>query len=361
MGLILLFICIWRFSFNAFLANFNMESLIFAQKFPFTDVAKKVVKDVDIDLNKLPEKAIVKAGELIRKADLNESFVKDFNPYEEDIKFGLIAYPIAKLIISSMKKPNIVEKFSELIRKKTFEELVDKNFELSFELADELEIKYDVIDKNFVSVNLLDYMTIYFVDPETKLINKRVKEGIVILNKNDFARFLAELAYAKVFDSLPIKNDQIPKELVKISRSIDSQLSNIQQKRFDAKISGKMDPNLFPPSMKLLYDRGLGGEKLTYYERLAIGGFLQQVGMAKAEMMVFFSKSPDYKKHIVQYHVDRIYETELSAPGYVKMDEFGIYVDQSEKKYKHPLVYYNSKLVIKNRKKNKEAEDVSNK
>jgi DNA primase large subunit len=334
-----------------------METLVFAQKFPFTNKARQFLKEENISISDVGETEIKRAALMISRAFSGAGYDIDIvNVNEEIYKKEIIAYPVAKLLISSMQIPNIIEKFANFIRKKTFDEIVNdsKSKELCLELADELGVKYDLEEDFFVSLPLLWYLKIHFIDEETKLINKNVVGGKVYLNLNDFSRYLGELSYSIVFDSLPIEKELIPKNFIKLSKSISSQLVNIQQKNFDAKIMGKMDPSLFPPSMKNLYDRALAGEKLTYYERLTIGGFLQQVGISKPEMMIFFSKSPDYKKHIAQYHVDRIFEKELSAPSYKKMDEFGIIVDKEEKKYIHPVRYYNSKMIIRNRQKNSE-------
>jgi DNA primase large subunit len=330
-----------------------MEELIFAQKFPFSEQAKKYLKASGMKIEDVSEREIKRAALMISRAFSSQNYVLDMEITDNEIfRREIIAFPIAKLIISLMKIQNINEKFSELIRKKTFDELINEKQEIYFSLADDFGINYELSDKYFVSIPLLEYLQIYFVDDETKLINKKVFDGKVYLNSNDFAHFLAEKAYAKVFDSLPIPKESIPNKFNDLARNIASQLIKIQQKNFDEHISTKMDPSLFPPSMKTLYDKQLAGEKLSYYERLAIGGFLYQVGMRKEEMMNFFSKSPDFKKHIAEYHVNRIYEKGLSAPGYKKMNEYGIVVLKEEKQFKHPVAYYLSKIKEKNRRKN---------
>ncbi len=328
-----------------------MKQLFFAQAFPFSEKSRKTLKEMNVSLENIPKKASEKAMNLILKANSNEIPESKLSPYEEDVAFELMAYPVAKMFISLMNTPNIIEKFCAFIRKKTFQSLIEseKPRDTCFDLADDFALKYDLSEENFFVINVLDYLDIYFTDDETKLVNKRLEQGKVFLSLNDFARFLSEKTYKKVFDSLPIKKESIPKEFVKTAKELDSQLGFVQQKRFDAKISGKIDPNIFPPSMKELYERQLSGKKLSYYERLAIGGFLRQIGMQKIEMLTFFSKSPDYKKHIAEYHINRMFEKELSAPGYKKMDEYGITVFAEEKKFKHPVQYYTSKLRIRNR------------
>lgn len=332
-----------------------MEALIFAQKFPFSERAKSYLKDSKLSLEDVSESEIKRAALIISRAFSGKNYVLDaINAGEEIYRREIIAYPISRLIVSAMSTKNMNEKFANLIRKKTFSEIVNdtKSKEICLDLAEDFKLKYGIEENFFVSISLLDYLENYFIDEETKIVNKIVSKGKVYLNINDFARFLSEKAYAKVVESLPIQGENIPKKFVQLAKNISSQVYSLQQKDFEEKISGKIDPNLFPPSMKNLYEKQLSGEKLTYYERLAIGGFLQQVGMQKQEMLNFFSKSPDFKKHIAEYHINRIYEKGLSAPSYKKMGEFGIIVSKDEKKFVHPVKYYLSQIRIKNRKKN---------
>ncbi len=198
-------------------------------------------------------------------------------------------------------------------------------------------------------------MNIYFVDNETKLINKSVDGGRVFLGVNDFARFLSEKTYKKIYDSLPIPKEAIPKKYQALARSIDSQLIKIEKKNFDLRLTGKVNPDFFPPCMKTIYAQQLAGEGLSYYARLSLGAFLYQAGMSKVDLLSLFSKSPDFKKHIAEYHINRIFEKELSAPGCRKIKDYGLRVKECDKECtnKHPMQYYLQKLRQNNRFKNK--------
>ena len=347
-----------------FLEIINMdEILVFAQKFPFTEKAKMQLKDSTISIDDIPEVIVRKAALMISRANSKQAYsLEAMNPTNEMLENELMAFPTAKLILSVMQTTRMIEKFCEMIRKKAFHEIIDsaKPKEIAIELANDFKLDYTRIeDGEEFEIALIDYLEILFVDDETKLVNKRVEKGSVFLGLNDFARFLSEKAYKKVFDSLPIEKESVPKDLVKIAKSIDSQLVHIEHKRFDAKLSGKINPALFPPSMQELYQKQLAGKKLGYYERLVLAAFLYQVGMRKQEMLTLFSKSPDFKAHIAQYHINRVFEKELSAPGYKKISEYGIIVSKEEKAFKHPVQYYVSKMRASNRMKNavKEKEE----
>jgi len=335
-----------------------MDKLFFAQKFPFSEKARDVLKEMNISIDDVSEHAVKKAALIVSRAFSSSAYVFDSqNPTNEVLELEITSFPIAKMFVSAMKTSNMIEKFSMFVFKNTFNNLVesDDTFDLCLTLADDFKLKYKLTEeKGFVEVDLLDYLQIFFVDKESKVLNKNVYNGKILLNSNDFARFLAEKSYAKVFSSLPISEKNIPKNILTLARSIDSQLVVMEKKSFDLKLVGKIEPTFFPPCMLAMYSDQLAGKKLSYSARLALASFLYQLGMSKTELMSLYSKSPDFKKAIAEYHISRIYEKEISAPGCKKLAENGLKVPECNKvcNYKHPMQYYLVKLRINNRIKN---------
>lgn len=341
-----------------------MDKLSFAQKFPFSERAREILKEMKISVDDVSESAVKKAALMVSRAFSNNAYVFDSqNPTSEVLELEITAFPIAKMFVSAMHASNMIEKFSMFVFKSTFNNLVesDSTIDLCLELADDFKLKYKILeDKGFIEVDLLDYLQIFFVDKESKVVNKSVYSGKVLLNSNDFARFLAEKAYAKVFTSLPIIEKNIPKNIISLARSIDSQLVVMEKKSFDLKLVGKIEPNFFPFCMLAMYNEQLSGKKLSYSARLALASFLYQLGMSKTELISLFSKSPDFKKQIAEYHISRIYEKEISAPGCKKLAENGLKVAECNKvcNYNHPMQFYLAKLRINNNIKNSSSKPI---
>ena len=340
-----------------------MDKLLFAQKFPFSKKAREYLKEENVAVDKIPESAIKKAALMVSRAFSGGTYTVNSDAFSREfLSTEVIAFPAAKMFVSVMKAPNIIEKFSLMTYKNTFNYLVENENtkEVCQELADDFELKYSLSNEKdiFVEVPLEEYLKINFIDDEIKLLNKPVSKGIVYLNVNDFARFLAEKAYVKVFDSLPIKKESVPKTILDLVKSVDSQLVVMEKKTFDLKLAGKIDPNLFPPCMLAVYSDQLAGKKLHYMARLSLASFLHKLGMSKDEMLILFSKSPDYKKQIAEYHIDRILASDLSSPGCKKLWDYGLRVSECEKecKFKHPLQWYIAKLRIRNQTKNSPGE-----
>ena len=340
-----------------------MEQLIFAQTFPFTETAKKILKETSLTPENVPEQAIKRAALMISRAVAGKDYSLGLSkPSREILEYEIMAFPVAKMLVSMMKVTNIEKKFSLLMQKLTFSGLLEceNPKERCAELANDIGVKFKLTDEKefFAETPVLEFLTINFNEDELKLINQSVENGKVYLNINDFARFLSEKAYIKTIDSLPIPKEHIPKKIQQLSRSLESQIIAMEKKDFDLKIEGIADPNLFPLCIKSIYTQQLEGRKLPHFSRLTLATFLKSVGMNEHEQMKIFSKSPDFKAHLAGYQLRRIYERDLSAPSCQKIAEYGLKVKECGTvcDVKHPLQYYKREMRKKQRFKNKGGE-----
>jgi DNA primase large subunit len=322
--------------------------LVFLSKYPFLDDAKVFLKEKNLSLANLPESALKRSSIMISNAFSGKEYLVDIPAQMfEELGDEVIAFTASKIIISAMSQQAILDKFCQMVQKSVFKRLV-ANKDETINLADSLSANYSFVDENeldkslFVKVPLLDYISINFFSSESALINMRVQNGNVFMTANDFARYVSELSAHKVRIALPIEKEFIPKNFFELAKSFESQLGAIESREFAQRLSGAIEINNFPPCMKSMYTRQMEGKKLSYIERLALGSFLYQIGMSRNEVSLVFSKSPDYQKNIADYHIARIFEKKLSAPGCKKLFEYGIRVPECEKEctFNHPLQHY---------------------
>ena len=343
-----------------------MEPLIFAQMFPFTEAAKQVVKKTGLNPEDVPEQAVKRAALMVSRASSGKTYSLELNnPSKEILEYEVIAFPIAKMFVSTMRATNITNKLATMIQKSTLTNILENenNRELCTDLAKDLGIKFELSGEKefFGELELLEFLSINFNDDELKLVNQAVENGIVYLSLKDFARFLSEKAYMKTFEALPIPKEHIPKNIQQLAKSIELQITSFERKEFDLKIEGTADPNLFPACMKEIYSQQLEGRKLPHFARLTSATFLKAVGMSQEEILNVLAKSPDYKEHMARYQLQRIFEKDLAPPSCQKIAEYGLKVSECHSvcDVKHPMQWYRreyrKKLRIKNRMKESKA------
>ncbi len=326
----------------------NIEQLRFAQRFPFSSLAKGIVKELDIQLDSVDEEILNRAAIIISHAFQGKGYVLEIKS-RDLLEQEIAAFPIAKILVSLMKDPFIYKSFSATVARSTFLYLKNspERKQLSLDLAKDLSLDFEVADAKgfFVSMPLQQYLSIPFNDPALKLVNQQLEEGRVFLNINLFCRFLGEIVFLKVLHSLPTETDALPASFKTFAKQLYQQLKKSQQLEFNFKVEGTVNPNAFPPCTASLYQRLLNGEQLPHMARFFLATFLNAVGMPQHQTLAVFKKSPDYDEKIASYQIKRIVEQNYAPASCEKIQSYG-FCPSAECRVKHPLSYYRRQLKL---------------
>jgi len=325
--------------------------LIFAQRFPFSSRAVKIAKESDFSLDNAPQRAIDRAKAMVLHAGQGkEYFLPKIAESSDTLKDEIIAFPLAKIFLSLIRRGELNKKFSRMFSDSAFKylQLEAKADDFIIDLAKELKIKFKVSNKKefFAEIDLLDYLKASFSQEFMKLVNQRIKAGNVFLNRNDFMRFEAALVYNKILSSLPVDTKVMPKKLKKEAEEIAGEIFKRTKREFVFTGGGKIDLNYFPPCFSLLYDKLTSGEhKLHHLENFDLGCFLVNLRMPEEEILKLYARSPNFNERLVRYHIKNIKGTSskprYSSPSCSKMVEHKLCRrNDSCEGIKTPLGYY---------------------
>jgi DNA primase large subunit len=325
----------------------DRSQLEFAQRYPFSTTAKAVVQHSQFDLKELPEQIVNRAALLISTAWKKKEYrfsVQDTELLENEI----LAFPVAKIIISFLDDHVLYERFSQTIADSAFHSLEqDKHkSQVALQLAKDLGLQFTLTEKKgyFVSMPVLDFLQAKFSIPNLKLVNQSVDKGVLYLTESDLGLFVSQLIFAKVRESVPVKLDGIPAYYKEAAKQIKHQLKARDVKEFEMKLSGKIKLEYFAPCMKQLYTNLAAGENVPHMARFDLATFLIALGMPVEQIDTLFSKAPNYSQKTTLYHLNRIKRLELSPPSAKKIQEHG-YCPLKLCENKHPLLYYRKKLM----------------
>lgn len=329
---------------------FSQRELAFAQRFPFSSVAKRVLQEYSFDLNKAPANVIKRAALMLSAAAKGKAYHQDFLENAPDLLIQEIqAFPIAKILVSAIDRFDLFERFSELVAQSTFFYLTnDKNRrEALLELAQDLQVDFEVQENEFffVSVSLPAFLAAGFKEDFMKLVNQPVEDGMVFLPENDFARFLSEVAREKTRQSLPVDLQNIPPILLSVARQLKEQLSFRQKTAFSFAISENTNPNAFPPCMAKLYAELLEGQNVNHAGRFNIATFLVAVGMPTRQIVDLFKKTPNFDEKVTRYQVERIAgkgKARYAPSSCAKMRSYNLCVANCP--VSHPIQFYQNEL-----------------
>ncbi|MAG21854.1 MAG: hypothetical protein CL943_00930 [Candidatus Diapherotrites archaeon] len=329
----------------------SLEQLQFAQKFPFSPLAKRILKESNLSLETIDEETMNRAAVMISRAFKGKEYtleIKTTDLLEQEIA----AFPIAKILVSLLDDRSFYKRFALMVARSTFSylESSQERKQLALDLAEGLDINFSMLEKNdfFVSVPLTQFLSIKFNDKNLKLVNQHVESGTVFLNTNSFLRFLSEIVFVRILSDLPVPTGAVPKSFRAFAKQISIDAKKAQTREFNFKVEGKMNPNAFPPCMASLYQKIISGERLPHMARFFLATFLNAIGMPQDQIISVFKKSPDFDQKIAGYQIRRIAEQNYALASCEKIKSYGV-CTSIECRIKHPLSYYKRMLRELNR------------
>ena len=320
----------------------SLQGLLFAQHFPFTEAARKIVLEENPSLENLPEPLLERAELMARHAFSGKKYA--FELHSADLLLQeILAFPIAKIIISFAGEPRLCRAFASMVADSAFFFLnseKDKG-KAAIELASELSLKFDFPDSKafFASMPLAQYLSVPLQDDSLKLVNQFVSHGNVFLDLNGFCRFLREKSFSTVFSSLPVPLKGLPKRLEGFGKSLKAEAKAREQKIFGEAFRGSVAPEAFPPCIASMYSRLSAGNKLPHMANFTLATFLNSIGMPKARILELFKKSPNFSERIASYQLDRIAKQNYAPPSCDKIRSYGL-CPSKDCPARHPLSFY---------------------
>lgn len=322
------------------------QELVFAQRFPFSNAAKKVLQRHSFELEKTPEPVIKRAALMINAAAKGKEYRQEHLENSPELLLQEIqAFPIAKILVSAVNRFDLFDRLAESVSKATFFYLTNekKQREVLLELASDLGVEFEVHDGEnfFCRIPVSAFLKAGFKEDFMKLVNQPIERGMVFLAENDFARFLSETAAEKTRQSLPVDLKHVPAGLLRVGQQLKEQLVFREQKAFSFAALGSVNPNAFPPCMAKLYQELLEGKNVNHPGRFNAATFLVAVGMPTAQIVELFKKTPNFDEKITRYQVERIAgkgKAKYSPSSCAKMRSYNLCVANCP--VSHPLQFY---------------------
>lgn len=345
---------------------FSVEELRLAQKYPFSSYARAVVKASNLSLENVSDEVISRASLMICSSLEEKSHRKETPSHKNFSHKGvleqeILAFPVAKIILSFMKERSFVQAFSSMISKRVFSELESEKDELLFMLAKDLSLSFepDEQDGFFASVKLSSFLSAGFRQDFMKLVNQRVFGGKVFLSRNEFCRLVSSLFEQRFLSEFPLDTKNAPKKFSSAASELSTDFFEKRSKKFEKISFGAVRPEFFPPCVEKLYSDIYGGKNLSHSERFALATLMLDIGMPEKDVINLYRMTPNFDEKMTTYQVSRLSGSagkKIQSPGCSKMAEYNIRLPNcpcNESMYiKHPLQYYRKQFLSEKKRKN---------
>ncbi|MFH0714955.1 MAG: hypothetical protein V1847_04480 [Candidatus Diapherotrites archaeon] len=277
-----------------------------AQAFPFSQQAERVVKGAKFSLDDIPFPLVQRAVQIVESVGKGDNFWLNVQQHEETLEREVLAFPVAKILLSLMKNQSMFERFAEQVSENAFEYL-EQNSEKALDLCQELGIPIFLAEKPFwARISLNDFLQAPHGLPYLKLVNARVEGGKVFLNKEELLQFLKDAIKQRVRASLPISIPKPPIELKQAAALLASSIFQKQQQAAESFLKGKLELSALPPCFAHIYEQLLKGENVNHSARFNISAFFNALGMPKEQIVQLFKRTPNWNERVARYQVDSL-------------------------------------------------------
>lgn len=339
-----------------------MDIIDFAN-IPCTSGALEYLRKWDIGLNDLCTQATFESIRLTGKERVLEALKDGALKYRRFNKLAaekeLLAYSIARIIVSCINNNDLTKRYALAVARSSYEHIKDlKSAVLLKELAADFDISIIFDDIVNVSMHFTDFIRCAHVlhDPKWKLLNRTVKQGTLMISRDDLARLLEEAVRQKVESGLPhevSKDIQVALEpyIAEVREIIKTRAS---KRSFSREGFNEVLPDCFPPCISATIADVQANMNLSHTMRFAMTSFLLNIGMTTENVKEIFRASPDFKEQASSYQISHINGASgktYTCPSCATLVTNGNCPGKALcKKIENPLVYYRKRVWLENKK-----------
>jgi hypothetical protein len=201
----------------------NDNALDFAYRYPFSDEAKRIVEKQEDRINikyldmaaKHIDNAL--AGNLAYKEIKMDSIRLDY----------VMAYLYSRLLLSAVKRRDIIKSYALAEARRSAEILPlsdDSDVKrIAAELGIEMNSSFDSVRsnrQNEFAMSFVDYVNNTPKDKGFALVNQKLSNGVVLLNKTQLSRIIERAIEGEISKGLPIKSSDLPKQVIEYSKTL---------------------------------------------------------------------------------------------------------------------------------------------
>jgi len=333
-------------------------------KYPFTREASEYVRSLDLRLEELdaPEyNEVVKRAEERLEQALTEGIVSPISYTSTEVE--ILSFPVAMALVVHVGDGFLKRRYALAEAKRMDFLLREEEDEKLLEIAKtslgwRVERRpYKQGSTRVLTIHFADYLrnAVGFHDDHWKLVNRRMSNGGVVLEKGELARLMSEDVRAKIEGDI----EKSPKvNLQDVAPKLAGRAEEIRQILIQRKASLRAEElpktiivAAYPPCVRRLHDNLLGGQHIPHMGRFTLTSFFLTLGMKPEELVKLYTSVSDFSETMTRYQVEHIAGQKGSRTRYtppncdsLKTHNLCPGPDDLCQYIRHPLSYYRRKV-----------------
>lgn len=193
----------------------SKEETDFIYRYPFSVEAKSFINGIEAGDNR---KYLVLAKSRIEEAiDKGKLEYKEVDMLKNE---SVVTYAYARILVSTLP-PHLIDKYALAEARRSAAAMFSDTEQNIIKITEELGIKINYI-KNRFEMDVITFLKSASVLQEYQLVNQKVLNGNVIIEKPELCGLLVSPMFLKIKRGLPIPKNEIPKNILSYANGIKS-------------------------------------------------------------------------------------------------------------------------------------------
>jgi DNA primase large subunit len=210
-------------------------------------------------------------------------------------------------------------------------------------------------------MHMADYLMAAPSDTTWKLILRPVERGQVPISVADAQRLVQEALQRRIMEELEAEGRKpLPAEakaaLTPVLVALGPQLEEARE-RWSSGDFGPVQPGLFPPCVKWIFEELKAGKNLPHHARFAFATFLNTIGWKAEQILDYLATTPNFDREKSRYQIEHVTGQKgveaYMVPNCATMQTNGVCpLDKRDGicfRIKNPLSYYRKRLYLQKR------------
>ncbi|MCL2642163.1 MAG: DNA primase large subunit PriL [Candidatus Bathyarchaeota archaeon] len=331
-------------------------------KYPFLKETARYLSPLDLqiedltspDMHQILDRAMERVTSAITDL-VSNSLIDTQETYLKKESQEIISFPVAIMLISATDNSLIKKRYALAEAKQATNALFSESKEFILKIAFDFGWKIALAPSD----SAFDFV-LYFNDflqnashlhaAKWKIVNSKLSEGNVYLNKRDIIRLLQEEIKRRIdkrFNSVLI--EKYPTEISELAEKLKT-LATEHIRQTEADFPKVVVQEAFPPCINTLYDTASKNHHLSHMGRFALTTFLVNIGMSAESVTELFKSFSDYNERLTRYQVEHIAGergsgTKYTCPQCSILQTHNVCKNRDDlcRRIYHPLKYYKIK------------------
>jgi len=275
---------------------------------------------------------------------------------ERDALQELLSLPVARMLIVLLGDRILASRYAEAEAARVAVTLrADRDDGRLSEAAAALGVAVQA-EEGVWRIALAAYLAAAPAEPGWKLVERTVDRGQIRLARDELVALVQESLERRLLAEMEAELKRpVPEEVRMALRPLVEALQpklEAARETWNTGDFGPVQPGLFPPCVKELFERMKRAENIPHHGRFAFTTFLNTVGWGATEIMDYLAATPNFDREKSRYQIEHITGQKgveaYMVPNCSTMQTNGVCPLEKRDglcfKIKNPLSYYRAKI-----------------